>query len=89
MASSTKRWTVSRITYLAPMEVADRLLVGLWRHWLAGMRHAALTQAFGTCPDERTLVLLERVRDVPETTAVGNGLRWTSTREIGHGQSCL
>ena len=63
MASSTKRWAVSRIHYLAPMEAADRLLIGFWRHWVAGMRHAALMQAFGNCPDERTLVLLERVRD--------------------------
>lgn len=80
---------MSQIHYLAPMEAADRLLVGLWRHWLAGLRHAAVIQAFGDCPDERTSVLLERVRDDAETTAVGDVGRLASEREISRGQRYL
>ena len=71
------------------MEAADRLLAGLWRYWVAGMRHAALMQAFGNCADERTLVLLELMRDDAETTAVGQVGRRAPAHEISDGQSYL
>jgi len=79
MAPHSNRRSISPIKYSALLDAADRLLAGLWRNLVADMQHAAMMQALGACPDERTLVLLDGMRDRVGTAAHEGPNRQLST----------